>query len=131
MSTLDALFRQHGYADYRWVNPKKIIVAQWVRMKCIFGCGSYGKNACCPPAVPPVSDCERFFREYSQAVIFRFNARLENPEDRHNWSAKINFKLSKLEREVFLAGYERAFLLFMDSCEICGDCPGTPGTGRG
>jgi predicted metal-binding protein len=28
----------------------------------------------------------------------------------------------KLEREVFLAGYERSFLLFMDSCNICVEC---------
>ena len=31
----------------------------------------------------------------------------------------------KLEREVFLAGYEKVFLLYMDSCYICTDCTGT------
>jgi hypothetical protein len=34
---------------------------------------------------------------------------MRKPEDRHAWSRKINAKLVKLEREVFLAGYERAF----------------------
>jgi predicted metal-binding protein len=29
-----------------------------------------------------------------------------------------------LERAVFLAGFEKAFLLFMDSCCICAICPG-------
>jgi predicted metal-binding protein len=49
---------------------------------------------------------------------------MDKPEDRHAWSAKINAKLLKLEREVFLAGYERAFLLFMDSCCFCKECTG-------
>jgi len=29
-----------------------------------------------------------------------------------------------LERAVFLAGFERAFLLFMDSCCFCKECTG-------
>ncbi|UCG14826.1 MAG: DUF2284 domain-containing protein [Deltaproteobacteria bacterium] len=91
-------------------------------MKCMFGCGEYGKNASCPPNVPSVSECERFFREYSTAVVFHFEKKVDKPEERHAWSRKVNAKLWKLEREVFLSGHERAFLLFMDSCCICEDC---------
>jgi predicted metal-binding protein len=119
---LDRLFKEKGYTDYKWIDPHKIIVAQWVRMKCMFGCVEYGKNACCPPNVPSVSECERFFHEYQNAVIFRFEKAVDRPEDRHKWSKKVNIKLAKLERDVFLAGYERAFLLLMDSCCICEDC---------
>jgi predicted metal-binding protein len=57
---LDQLFQEKGYTDYKWIDPHKIIVSQWVRMKCMFGCGEYGQNACCPPNVPSVSECERF-----------------------------------------------------------------------
>jgi predicted metal-binding protein len=46
--TLEALIRKHGYSDFRWIDPKEIVVAQWVRMKCRFGCPDYGQNACCP-----------------------------------------------------------------------------------
>ncbi|MCK5418992.1 MAG: DUF2284 domain-containing protein [Desulfobacterales bacterium] len=122
---LDRMFQEKGYTDYKWIDPQKIIVSQWVRMKCMFGCGEYGKNACCPPNVPSVSECERFFHEYQDAVIFRFEKAFNKPEDRHKWSKKVNIKLAKLERDVFLAGYERAFLLFMDSCCICADCTAT------
>lgn len=121
---LDALFNKHAHKHYKWIDPRKIIVRQWVRMKCIFGCGEYGRNASCPPNVPSVSECERFFREYTDAVIFRFEKKVNKPEDRHAWSKKVNLKLSKLEREVFLSGCERAFLLFMDSCCICKECSG-------
>jgi predicted metal-binding protein len=71
-----------------------------------------------------VADCERFFSEYSDAVILHFEGTMVKPEDRHTWSRKINAGLVKLEREVFLAGYERAFMLFMDSCCFCKDCTG-------
>jgi len=119
---LEELFQIRGYTDYKWIHPKKIIVSQWVRMKCMYGCGEYGNNACCPPSVPSVSECEKFFNEYNDAVIFRFAKKVDQPEDRHKWSKGVNLKLSKLEREVFLSGYERAFLLFMDSCSICNEC---------
>jgi predicted metal-binding protein len=120
---LEALFQKHGYKDYQWIDPRKIVVSQWVRMKCMYGCGEYGHTASCPPNVPSVSECDRFFREYSDAVIFHFSKKVEKPEDRYEWTKEVNAKLSQLEREVFLSGYERAFLLFMDSCRICGECP--------
>ncbi len=122
---LDALLKGSGYHDYKWIDPKEIVVAQWVRMKCQFGCAEYGHGGTCPPNTPSVSECERFFREYSDAVIMHFAGTMDAPEDRHAWSRKINAKLVKLERAVFLAGFERTFLLFMDSCCFCKECTGT------
>jgi predicted metal-binding protein len=121
---LEALFEAHGYADYRWIDPGDIVVAQWVRMKCMFGCGEYGQNAACPPNTPSVSECRQFFGEYRTATVFRFEKVVEKPKDRHAWSREVNQELLKLERAVFLAGHERAFLLFMDSCELCSKCEG-------
>ena len=121
---IDGTLQSHGYADYKWIDPKRIIVAQWVRMKCMFGCGEYGHGGACPPNTPSVAECERFFKEYSDAIILHFEGRMKKPEDRHAWSAKINAKLIKLERDVFLAGFERTFLLFMDSCCFCKTCSG-------
>lgn len=121
---LEQLFQQHGFSNFKWIDPQKIIVAQWVRMKCMYGCGNYGQNASCPPNVPSVSECERFFKEYSEAVIFHFEKKVDKPEDRHDWSKKINSRLSKLERETFINGNQRAFMLFMDSCSLCEECAG-------
>ena len=123
---LETLFRRHGFTDFRWFHPKDIIVAQWVRMKCRFGCGEYGHTACCPPNTPPVEECERFFREYKRGAIFHFEKAVARPEDRHGWTKTVNLKLSKLEREVFLSGHVKAFLLFMDSCSFCAECTGDP-----
>ena len=121
---LEALFQEHGIPDFKWIDPKEIVVSQWVRMKCTFGCGEYGHNATCPPNTPSVAECERFFKEYSEAAIFHFPKKVKKPEDRHAWSRRLNLELSKLEREVFLSGFEKAFLLFMDSCCLCAECAG-------
>jgi len=122
---LEAMFNRHSLDDFRWIDPKDIVVSQWVRMKCMYGCDLYGKGGCCPPAVPSVAECERFFKEYRQAVIFHFHKRVKRPEDRHAWTRGVNARLLKLERDVFLAGNERAFLLYLDTCELCKECAGS------
>jgi predicted metal-binding protein len=121
---LEAKFQKHGFKDFKWIDPKKIVISHWVRMKCMFGCHEFGKTAACPPNAPPVSECERFFHEYQEAVIFHFEKKVAKPEDRFAWTRKVNLALLKLEREVFLSGLEKAFLLFMDSCNICVECAG-------
>ena len=121
---LEKLFKEHGYADFQWIAPKDIVVSQWVRMKCVFGCGNYGQNASCPPNVPSVSECRQFFDDYRTAVILHFEKRVDQPEDRHAWSRGVNQELLKLEKAIFLAGYQKTFLLFMDSCGLCAECSG-------
>jgi predicted metal-binding protein len=124
VDVLKSLFAKHGFNDFRWLDPQEIVVGQWVRMKCLYGCAEYGHNACCPPNAPSVEECARFFREYKKAAVFHFEKAVAKPEDRHAWSRKVNLALLKLERNVFLAGYEKAFLLPMDSCSLCRDCSG-------
>ena len=121
---LEALFTRFGYNDFRWMNPKGIVVSEWVRMKCIFGCGRYGRNASCPPNTLPVDACRRLFDEYSTGVIFHFHKALDNPGDRGPWSREVNSGLLELEREVFLSGHHKTLLLFMSYCNLCDECTG-------
>lgn len=121
---LQTLFKKHGFTDFKWIDPRSIVVAEWVRMKCTFGCGEYGHNATCPPNVPSVAECREFFSDYTEAAVFRFEKAVEKPEDRHAWTRTVNQALLRMEREVFLSGYRKAFLLFMDSCTLCADCSG-------
>ncbi|HSB71057.1 MAG TPA: DUF2284 domain-containing protein [Candidatus Methylomirabilis sp.] len=121
---LEALFAKHGYTDFRWIDPKDIVVAQWVRLKCMFGCSEFGQNATCPPNVPSVPESREFFNEYTRAAVFHFAKAVDAPEHRHEWSRGVNTALLALERDVFLAGHPKAFLLFMDSCGLCKDCAG-------
>jgi len=119
---LEELFLKHGFKDFKWINPQNIVVSQWVRMKCMFGCREYGRNACCPPNTPPVDECRSFFREYSEGIVFHFQKKFEKPEERHQWTKGINERLLNLEREVFLDDNPKTFLLFMDFCSLCKEC---------
>ena len=121
---LESIFKKCGYTDFAWVDPKEIVTAQWVRTKCIFGCGNYGKRACCPPNTPSISECRQFFDEYTSAVIFHFPKAFDKPEDRHEWGREINQGLLSMEREVFLSGYQKTFLLPMAPCRVCEECTG-------
>ena len=124
-AVLEAVFRRHGYVDFAWAEGRSIAVAEWVRMKCLYGCDGYGKHACCPPSVPSVEDCRRLFGEYSTVAVFHFEKRVGVPEERRAWAAQIYEGLLRLEREVFLSGHEKAFMLPMSSCHICPECLAT------
>jgi predicted metal-binding protein len=120
---LERIFLKNGL-DFKWIDPKKIVVSNWVRMKCMYGCPDYGRVASCPPNTPSIPECQKFFQEYNDAVVFHFEKRVAKPEDRHAWTREVNSSLLKIEREVFLSGHRKAFLLFMDSCELCEKCTG-------
>jgi len=119
---LEVIFQRHGYADFKWIDPKEFVVAPWVRMKCMFGCNEYGRAASCPPNVPSVEECQKFFQDYNKAAIFHFAKAVEKPEDRYDWTRDLSRKLLDLEKDVFTSGYEKAFLLFLDSCGLCRSC---------
>ncbi len=122
---LESIFIKHKFENFKWMDPADIEVAQWVRMKCTYGCSFYGKKGTCPPEVPSIEECRQFFSEYTQAIVFHIAVKLDDPETRGEFSRKINNRLLKVEREVFIAGKRKAFLLFMDACRVCIECPGT------
>ncbi|MCJ7446230.1 MAG: DUF2284 domain-containing protein [Bacteroidales bacterium] len=118
---LNTIFKNLGLIDYKWINSSDIIVSTWVRVKCTFGCSDYGLSVC-PPNVPSVKECRDFFGEYSSVVLFRFNfvADKENyPED---YSKEITKGLLDLEREVFLEGFPKVFVLNQTCCGLCSGC---------
>jgi predicted metal-binding protein len=119
---LENIFKKHGYSDFRWLDADNIEVGQWVRMKCQFGCDDYGQAACCPPNTPSFAECLKFFREYDHVAVFHFEKKLEKLEDKREWNMEVCEILLAIEREVFLSGYYKAFMLFMSSCVECPEC---------
>ncbi len=124
VKSVESILNVSGFSDFRWLSGTEIVVSEWVRMKCMFGCGAYGKSGCCPPNVPSVPECLAFFRNYSKVAIIHVTRCVEKPEDRFDWSRDVNRKLLDVEKAVFLAGNYKAFLLFMDECRLCLKCPG-------
>ena len=122
LEQIETILHEQGYEDYKWLDPQEIVVAQWVRLKCEFGCSSYGKVASCPPNAPTVEECQHFFSDYKRSLVLHFQKIAPEKAERKTWSARTNLKLVKLEQAIFKAGYHKSFLLFMDSCEICAEC---------
>jgi predicted metal-binding protein len=120
---IEQIIKEKGFTDYKWINPKEIIVAQWVRVKCQFGCSDYGLGTC-PPNTPTVQECKEFFGEYIEGVIVRLTKWADKKAYPSDWSADMTKKLLEIEREVFLSGYHKAFLLNQTCCDVCKDCPG-------
>jgi predicted metal-binding protein len=117
--------RENGWTDFKWIAGRDVQVREWVRFKCMFGCGSYGKKGGCPPAVPSIPQCRELFNEYEHILVIHLSATFAHPDERKEFSRKHNAELLKLERAVFLAGHHKALLLFMDECRVCAECPGT------
>ena len=125
LKKIDELAKRFGAEESKWASGEDVQVGQWVRFKCMFGCESYGKRGGCPPAVPSVPECRALFSEYERILVMRLSTKLDDPKDRDAWCHKKNARLLKLEREVFTAGYHKAFLLKMDECRMCKDCAAT------
>lgn len=119
---LEQLFIEHGCGDFKWIEPRDIVVSQWVRMKCQFGCEDYGTRVTCPPNNPSVAECENLFSEFGEAALFHFGRFFENPEDRYEWVKEVNANLFEIERAVFFRGHHKAFVIYIGPCSICASC---------
>ena len=120
---IDFLIRGHNFVEYKWIDPKEIVVAQWVRIKCTFGCADYGLGTC-PPNTPSVDECDRFFKEYESGLILRLNKFADKNSYPSDWSKEMTNRLLKIERDIFLSGYQKVFLLNQTCCSLCKDCSG-------
>jgi predicted metal-binding protein len=121
---LEEMFARHGFTDFKWIKAKDIRIAQWVRLRCMFGCPAYGVRGSCPPNVPSIEQCRELFSEYDEAAIFHFEKALRDPEERKPWGRDMASGLLKLERDVFLSGYYKAFMIMFDACNRCDECAG-------
>ncbi|MCX7011985.1 MAG: DUF2284 domain-containing protein [Candidatus Sumerlaeota bacterium] len=100
--------REMGALHAMIIGPEKVPTATWVRLKCQYGCGGYGKRLTCPPYSPPPERTRQLLDEYRSILLVHC--------DRGKAARKI---VTKLEREAFLAGHYKAFAL---GCGPCGQC---------
>jgi predicted metal-binding protein len=121
---IDPVVQKQGFTDYKWIDPKEIIVAHWVRVKCTFGCSDYGLGTC-PPNTPSVQDCDSFFKEYENGLIIRLNKFADKTAYPSDWSREMTNKLLEIEREIFLLGHQKVFLLNQTCCSLGKSCSGS------
>ena len=59
-----------GAKAARIVPASSVTTAEWVRMKCRFGCGGWNGCLMCPPHSPRPEETARMFKDYRWAVLF-------------------------------------------------------------
>jgi predicted metal-binding protein len=118
---IESMITGYGFTDYRWINPQDIVVSQWVRVKCTFGCSDYGLGTC-PPNTPTVDECKRFFSEYNNGLIIRLTKFADKDSYPSDWSRDMTNKFLEIEKQIFLQGNQKAFLLNQTCCDLCKDC---------
>ena len=109
-----------GVSRAKLVDTKNVVVRNWVRLKCQFGCGGYGACLTCPPYSPTPDYTERMMAEYSTGLLLQ----IENVSfrSRPRMRSKLRDLVADLEREVFLDGYHKAFGMTAGPCRICKPC---------
>jgi len=85
---IETYIQEYGLSDFKWINPKDIIVAQWVRVKCEFGCSDYGLGTC-PPNTPSVQECRDFFKEYNTGLLIRLTKTADKDNYPSDWSKEM------------------------------------------
>jgi len=106
------LARKLGALEAKIVSTKKVFTADWVRLKCRYGCPVYGYCLTCPPYSPEPAETRRVLDSYRYAILLR--------TDRTKPLRKIG---RDLERRIFLAGYYKAFAYLCGPCRLCRECP--------
>ena len=92
------------------IPAESVKTAEWVRMKCRFGCGGYGGCLTCPPHSPTPRETARLLEDYQWAVLYEMGPKAKR---------ELAYKL---EREMFLAGYYKAFGMAQGPCNLCKEC---------
>lgn len=100
-----------GALEGKIISPQQVFTAEWVRRKCQYGCGGYGKRLTCPPYSPTPQKTRQMLDEYETAVLI-------------HCSKQTNLRelVVNLEREAFLSGYYRAFAMGSGPCHLCDVC---------
>ncbi len=116
----------HGLNAIFAFSIDQIVVAEWVHLKCRYGCRNYNTNWCCPPATPNPDKVRAILSEYSLGLLLVGNRScsefyLDNARKRANqvrcWKGTV-----AIERLLFLEGYYKAFSLVGECCALCKTC---------
>jgi predicted metal-binding protein len=89
-----------GAEKAKIIDTETVVVEEWVRWKCAYGCPLYDKDAFHPPFAPDAETTKKVLGEYTKAIL------LNGPNGQTLSEAAV-----KLEGEAYHRGYYKAFAL--------------------
>ncbi len=109
-----------GVDGAKVIDPRLVVTADWVRMKCQFGCPGFGMTLCCPPFSPAPEVTRKVLDSYQKAILL--HQQIRNPEKRRERTKDFNAVLVHLEIEIFLDGHHKAWSMGSGPCRLCREC---------
>ncbi len=109
-----------GIDEAKIVDPGSIVTAEWVRLKCQYGCSGFGMSLCCPPHTPTPDVTRKVIDSYRKAILL--HQRLLKGKGRTEKSKIFRKAIVPLEIEIFLDGYYRAWSMGCGPCDLCKKC---------
>ena len=112
--------KKTGASWMKIIDPNNVVTADWVRLKCQYGCRGYGRYLTCPPYSPTPEYTQKMLEDYSKALIMVYDI---SPGSRERTRRKkLRKDVANLEREMFLDGYYKAFGITCGPCNLCREC---------
>jgi len=105
-----------GVDGAKRIDSHSVVTAEWVRMKCQFGCTGFGLSLCCPPRTPAPDTTRKVIDSYEKAILL--HRRLKKGER----GKILNEIMVRLEIEIFLDGYYKAWSMGSGPCRLCKEC---------
>ncbi len=112
--------KKTGASWLRIIDPQKVVIGEWVRLKCQYGCRAYNRRLTCPPYSPSPEYTRRMLEDYSKALILVYDIPPNKRETAKR--KKLRKNVANLEREMFLDGFHRAFGMPCGPCNLCTEC---------
>ena len=100
MENLLQLALELGAEKAKIIDTETVVVAEWVRWKCLYGCPLYAKDPFHPPVAPDAESSKKVLGEYTKAIL------LNGPNGQALSEAAV-----RLEGEAYHRGYYKAFAL--------------------
>jgi predicted metal-binding protein len=108
-----------GAAEAKLIPVRNVVTAEWVRLKCQFGCSGFGKRLCCPPHTPTPTEMHRVLSGYRRALIYSYACK---SGDYRKTQRRMHALVAGIERAAFLDGFYKAFGLGAGPCRLCKEC---------
>jgi predicted metal-binding protein len=132
---LEKMAFKEGASVIMPIDPHDIVVGNWVRLKCQYGCPSYAKKLSCPPYSPTPEDTRKVLEEYSKAYLIGYSRSIFDEYGNEKFDKifpkalkKIRKSILELEKHVFLLGYYKSFTYgFCGPCTLCKQCSAEDG----
>ena len=100
-----------GAGKAKIISASSVVTADWVRLKCQYGCGMFGAKLTCPPRSPGPGETKRTLAGYKYGIMIRADT-----------CRDIRRIVPVLEREIFLGGFRKAFAMGAGPCGLCREC---------